>query len=247
MSKDEQSLEPNGRPIQMRLPRQSGAEGRSGQAGGLLSDLDILERLVGKDEEGIFVSPLIDPLVQLGPSSLDLHLGTELCTTRITGTTHLDLTEDKDRLAEEVRKYVDKRRIAADEFFVLHPGEFALGATFEFLRLPRDIAGRLEGRSSLGRLGLQIHATAGFVDPGFEGILTFEFINAGRLPLKFGPGLRLGQICFFKMEEAQIGYLDKKVSKYGGPLGVEVAQPPRDPEILRKGGGDKSGDKSASR
>jgi dCTP deaminase len=236
MTKDDQNLGPAVTPIQLRLPRQAGEGGQVGREGGLLSDLEILERLVGSDEDGIFVSPLIDPLVQLGPSSLDLHLGTELCTTRITDTTHLDLTEDKERLAEEVRKYVDKRRIAADEFFVLHPGEFALGATLEFIRLPRDIAGRLEGRSSLGRLGLQIHATAGFVDPGFEGILTFEFINAGRLPLKFGPGLRLGQICFFKMEEAQIGYLDKKVSKYGGRLGVEVSQLHRDPEILRRGG-----------
>jgi len=177
------------------------------------------------------VSPLVDPSVQLGPSSLDLHLGTELCTTRITDSSHIDLMKGPSAVADEVRKYADKRRISPEGFFVLHPGEFALGATLEFIRLPRDIAGRLEGRSSLGRLGLEVHATAGFVDPGFEGVLTFEFINAGRLPLKFGPGLRLGQICFLRVENVQVAYLDKKVSKYGRRLGVEVSQIHRDPEI----------------
>lgn len=206
-------------------------QGGVGKEIGLLSDIEILERLVATDNRCIFVSPLINPSVQIGPSSLDLHLGTELFTTKITASTHIDLIQSKQKVAESVRSYVDRRRISPGDFFVLHPGEFALAATLEFIRLPRDIAGRLEGRSSLGRLGLQVHATAGFVDPGFEGTLTFEFINGGRLPLKFSPGLRLGQICFFRVEEVQVGYMDKTISKYGGRLGVEVSQIHRDPEI----------------
>ena len=122
-------------------------------------------------------------------------------------------------------------RIRPDGHVVLHPGEFTLASTLEFFRLPRDIAGRLEGRSSLGRLGLQVHATAGFVDPGFEGTLTFELINSGKLPLKISPGVRLGQICFFRVAEVQVGYLDKVNSKYGGRLGTEISRIHEDPEI----------------
>ena len=207
------------------------AGGSVGEENGLLSDLQILERLVAQGNSCIFVSPLINPSVQLGPSSLDLHLGTDLFTTKITQSSHLDLTSGKKKLQESIADYTDKRRISPSEFFVLHPGEFALASTLEFLKLPNDIAGRLEGRSSLGRLGLQVHATAGFVDPGFEGTLTFELINAGKLPLKFGPGLRLGQICFYRVEMVQVGYMRKELSKYGGRYGVEVSQIHKDPEI----------------
>jgi dCTP deaminase len=221
-------------PLQLKLPEE-GSQNTSLVAGGaLLSDLEILERLVAIDGKCIFVSPLIDPIAQLGPSSLDLHLGTELCTTKITGSTHVDLAQPKERLEREISQYIDRKRISPEEFFVLHPGEFALGGTLEFIRLPGDIAGRLEGRSSFGRLGLQVHATAGFVDPGFEGLLTFEFINAGRLPLKFGPGLRVGQICFFRVNEVQVDYMHKRFSKYGGKLGVEISRVQEDPEIFRR-------------
>jgi dCTP deaminase len=197
----------------------------------LLSDLEILERLVGSDESMIFVSPLVDPIAQIGPGSLDLHLGTELVTTRITSQTHLDLGATKVELAEQVASYSDRRRIAPDEAFVLHHAEFALASTLEFLRLPADVAGRLEGRSSFGRLGLQVHATAGFVDPGFEGTLTFELINAGKLPLRFSPGLRLGQICFLPIRKVQVGYMAKRYTKYGRKFGVEVSRVQDDPEI----------------
>lgn len=197
---------------------------------GLLSDVQILERLVATDEKCIFISPLVNPSAQLGPSSLDLHLGTELCTTRITNATHIDLTE-KDTVESQLADYYKKRRVTPPDNFVLHPGEFALASTLEFIKLPIDIAGRLEGRSSLGRLGLQVHATAGFVDPEFMGTLTFELINAGRLPLKISPGLRLGQICFFNVTEVQVGYMSKTNSKYGGKLGVEPSRIYDDPEI----------------
>lgn len=205
---------------------------KPGKEQGLLSDIQILERVVAEDQFCIFVSPLINPAVQLGPASLDLHLGGELLTTKITSTTHIDLTQHKEVVGRQTSRYLERESVEPHEALVLHPNEFALGGTVEFLRLPADIAGRLEGRSSLGRIGLQIHATAGFVDPGFEGTLTFELINAGKVPIKLRPGLRIGQICFFHTRDVQVGYMDKSVSKYGGKFSVEGSNIHDDPEIL---------------
>jgi len=204
-----------------------------GQEKGILSDIEILERLVAKDSDGaIFVSPLIDPLTQLGPSSLDLRLGSEFISTRTTASTHIDLTEAREKLDAQMAAYFEVRNVGPTGSFVLHPGEFALASTLEFIRLPRDIAGRLEGRSSIGRLGIQVHATAGFVDPGFEGTLTFELSNTGHLPVRLAPGrVRLGQICFFRSHDVQIAYLEKNSSKYGRMLGAERTRVHLDPEL----------------
>lgn len=89
--------------------------------------------------------------------------------------------------------------VAADEAFVLHPGEFVLASTYEVITLPDDIAARLEGKSSLGRLGLVTHSTAGFIDPGFSGHVTLELSNLATLPIKLWPGMKVGQFCFFKL------------------------------------------------
>ena len=89
-----------------------------------------------------------------------------------------------------------------DEPFVLHPGEFVLGSTLETVTLPDDIAARVEGKSSLGRLGLLTHATAGFVDPGFSGHVTLELSNVATLPIKLWPGMKIGQLCFFRLSSA---------------------------------------------
>lgn len=86
-----------------------------------------------------------------------------------------------------------------DDPFVLHPGEFVLGATYEYVTLPDDVAARLEGKSSLGRLGLLTHSTAGFIDPGFNGHITLELSNMSTLPLKLYPGMKIGQLCFFQL------------------------------------------------
>ena len=86
-----------------------------------------------------------------------------------------------------------------DESFVLHPGEFVLGSTYEQVTLPDDIAARVEGKSSLGRLGLLTHATAGFVDPGFNGHVTLELSNVATLPILLWPGMKIGQMCFFRL------------------------------------------------
>ena len=88
------------------------------------------------------------------------------------------------------------------EAFVLHPGEFVLGSTYERVALPDDIAARLEGKSSLGRLGLLTHSTAGFIDPGFTGHITLELSNVATLPIKLWPGMKIGQLCFFRLSSA---------------------------------------------
>ncbi len=210
----------------------SGASGNQRQLV-MLSDMEILERLVAEGDDCIFVSPLIDLRAQLGPSSLDVRLGTELVTTKTSGNTHIDLGAGKESVEEQTTNYALVRQIAPDGYFVLHPGEFALAHTLEYIRLPRDIAARIEGRSSFGRLGLQIHATAGFVDPGFEGALTFELMNSGKLPVKLTPGVRLGQLCFFGVSPVQVSYMEKRYSKYGKRLGVELARIHEDPEVTR--------------
>lgn len=92
--------------------------------------------------------------------------------------------------------------VAPDEPFVLHPGEFVLGSTYEQVTLPDDVAARLEGKSSLGRLGLLTHSTAGFVDPGFSGHVTLELSNVATLPIKLWPGMKVGQLCFFRLSSA---------------------------------------------
>jgi dCTP deaminase len=89
--------------------------------------------------------------------------------------------------------------VEPDQPFILHPGEFVLGATYEQVTLPNDLAARLEGKSSLGRLGLLTHSTAGFIDPGFSGHVTLELSNMATLPIKLWPGMKIGQLCFFKL------------------------------------------------
>lgn len=104
----------------------------------------------------------------------------------------IDPAEDQ----PELTRLID---VAPDEPFILHPGEFVLGSTFEQVTLPEDIAARLEGKSSLGRLGLLTHSTAGFIDPGFSGHVTLELSNMATLPIKLWPGMKIGQLCFFRL------------------------------------------------
>lgn len=200
----------------------------------LLSDIQILERLVAEDPECIFVSPLVNPLDQLGPSSLDVHLGATLQVPAVFDTSCIDLTLTKGEVKRQVDHYFRTEQVVVENGFVLHPGEFALGATLEFIRLPKDIAARLEGRSSFGRLGVEVHSTAGFVDPGFEGPLTFELKNSGRLPVKLTPGLRVAQLCFFAVSDVQVPYNLRKSSKYRDTLDAELSRIHLDREVRAK-------------
>ena len=105
---------------------------------------------------------------------------------------HIDPSLDQPDLTRLVE-------VAPDEPFILHPGEFVLGSTYEQVTLPDDVAARLEGKSSLGRLGLLTHSTAGFIDPGFSGHVTLELSNMATLPIKLWPGSKIGQLCFFRL------------------------------------------------
>lgn len=112
------------------------------------------------------------------------------------------------------------------EAFVLHPGEFVLGSVYELVTLPDDVAARVEGKSSLGRLGLLTHATAGFIDPGFTGHVTLELSNVATLPIKLWPGMKIGQLCFFRLSTpAEHPYGSERYgSRYQGQRGPTASR-----------------------
>jgi dCTP deaminase len=128
----------------------------------------------------------------LQPSSIDVRLDRFFRVFVNTKYTHIDPSQQQDELTSLVEP-------EGDEPFVLHPGEFVLGSTFEQVKLPDDLAGRLEGKSSLGRLGLLTHSTAGFIDPGFIGHITLELSNVANLPITLWPGMKIGQLCLFRL------------------------------------------------
>jgi dCTP deaminase len=153
----------------------------------LLSDRDILAEL---DAGRVQLDPLTRDMIQ--PSSIDVRLDKFFRVFDNHKYPHIDPAADQSELTREVE-------VGNDETFVLHPGEFVLGSTYELVGLPDDIAARLEGKSSLGRLGLLTHSTAGFIDPGFSGHVTLELANVATLPIKLYPGMKIGQLCFFRL------------------------------------------------
>ena len=153
----------------------------------LLSDRDILAEI---DRGRVVLDPWDPEMVQ--PSSIDVRLDRYFRLFDNHKYPFIDPAEDQPDLTRLVE--VDK-----GEPFILHPGEFVLGSTFELVSLPDDVAARLEGKSSLGRLGLLTHSTAGFIDPGFSGHVTLELSNVATLPIKLWPGMKIGQMCFFRL------------------------------------------------
>ena len=153
----------------------------------LLSDRDIRAQVAAGR---VVLEPWDPAMVQ--PSSVDIRLDRffRLFDNHKYGV--IDPAEDQ----SDLTRLVD---VGADGPFVLHPGEFVLGATYEIITLPDDIAARLEGKSSLGRLGLLTHSTAGFIDPGFTGHVTLELSNTATMPIKLWPGMKIGQLCFFRL------------------------------------------------
>jgi dCTP deaminase len=124
---------------------------------------------------------------------------------------------------DDLTRFVE---VGPDEPFILHPGEFVLGSTYEFVKLPDNVAARLEGKSSLGRLGLVTHSTAGFVDPGFNGHVTLELSNMATLPIKLWPGMKIGQLCFFQLSspsETPYGS-EKYLNRYQGQRGPTASR-----------------------
>ena len=197
-------------------------------AGAVLNEQEIMSRLIDGD---LVITPVLDPENQIGPTSIDIRLGFQFETFNITKHTHLDPKLPLDRIKEEVADYTSKVHVAPMDSFILHPGEFVLAATLEYFKFPTDLAGRLEGRSTWGRLGLQIHSTAGFVDPGFEGILTFELQNMGKAPLCLFPGVRIAQLCLFRTNRTAIPYTKKKGAKYFQFIGTTGSLFYVDPEF----------------
>ena len=192
----------------------------------VLSDRDIRAAI---DAGRIVVRPY-DP-ADLQPSSIDLHLDRSFRVFRNNRYPFIDVREVQPDLTEMLR-------IENDEPFILHPGEFVLGQTLEWVELPDDLVARLEGKSSLGRLGLLIHSTAGYVDPGWKGTLTLELSNVANLPIALYFGMKIGQISFFEMSSsvdrpygsAELG------SKYQGQSEPTASAFHRDFAGGRKGG-----------
>jgi dCTP deaminase len=175
----------------------------------LLSDQDLRKEV----ESGrLLLDPFDVEMVQ--PSSIDVRLDRFFRVFNNTKYTHIDPSMQQDELTSLVEA-------PADEPFVLHPGEFVLGSTYEMVTLPDDLAGRLEGKSSLGRLGLLTHSTAGFIDPGFSGHITLELSNVANLPITLHPGMKIGQLCLFKLSSpAEHPYGSKQAgSRYQGQRG----------------------------
>ena len=153
----------------------------------ILSDRSIREQI---DQGRIVIDPLDKECIQ--PSSVDLHVDRFFRVFRNHTTRVIDVKEDQSDLTELVE-------VSEGDAFILHPGEFALGSTSERVAVPDDLVARLEGKSSLGRLGLLIHSTAGFVDAGWDGHLTLELSNVANLPITIYPGMKIGQISFLRM------------------------------------------------
>jgi len=175
----------------------------------VLSDRDIRARL----KKDLRIIPFDDSCVQ--PSSVDLHLGEDF----LVFDSHSQSLIDTKKIVKGLMK---KIVIAKDEPLILHPREFVLGTTAEWVKIPSDLVARLEGKSSLGRIGLVIHSTAGYVDPGFEGQLTLEISNLANLPIALYRGMKICQISFNQMTSpAQFPYGHKKIkSHYQGQKGT---------------------------
>lgn len=199
----------------------------------MLSACEILARLSDPDpHKRIIVTPIVRMQDQLGPNSLDVRLGTEFLVVERSEHTHFDMIdcgtgEDPSRRTRRIR------RTAPDAAFVLHPREFALGSTLEFIRIPVDLVGRLDGRSTWARKGLQVHSTASIVHAGSEGVITFELQNVGDLPFTLYPGTRIAQLTFYALGEPAVGtYRGWSNAKYAGYARAQESRYQLEPEIV---------------
>jgi dCTP deaminase len=184
----------------------------------ILSDADILRRL---EEGDLVVEPLDDPDIQIQPASIDLRLGREFLEFQRTNIPCIHPNSER-----EVEEYVDETIVEREGEFILHPGDFVLGTTHERVEIPSDLIANVEGRSSLGRLAVVVHATAGLCDPGFRGKITLELSNLGMAPVALTPGMRISQLTFTELTSpAERPYGIERGSKYqdqGGPQASRI-------------------------
>jgi dCTP deaminase len=183
----------------------------------ILSDADILRRL---EEGDLVVEPLDDPDIQIQPASVDLRLGREFLEFQ-----HANIPCIHPNSENEVDEYVEETVVDEGDEFILHPGDFVLGTTHERVAIPDDLIAHVEGRSSLGRLAIVVHATAGLADPGFQGHITLELSNLGTAPVALTPGMRISQLTFTELKTpADRPYGEDRGSKYQGQSGPQASK-----------------------
>ncbi|MCJ0619627.1 dCTP deaminase [Haloarcula hispanica] len=183
----------------------------------ILSDADILRRL---EQGDLVVEPLDYPDIQIQPASVDLRLGREFLEFQ-----HANIPCIHPNSEDEVADYVEETVIEEGGEFILHPGDFVLGTTHERVAIPDDLIAHVEGRSSLGRLAIVVHATAGLCDPGYEGQITLELSNLGTAPVALTPGMRISQLTFTELKTpADRPYGAERGSKYQGQSGPQASK-----------------------
>ncbi|MDR3222226.1 MAG: dCTP deaminase [Methanobrevibacter sp.] len=193
----------------------------------ILSDKDIKKYLNSKK---IIIEPLKDFEKQIQPSSVDLRIGNEFKSFKIVKKPFID---PKDSI--DLSSYMESINIPDGDSFIIHPNEFALATTHEAVKIPNDLVARVEGRSSIGRLGVTMHVTAGYIDPGFEGRITLEISNIGKMPVALYPGQRVCQIVFETMtspSEKPYGH-PQRDSKYMGQISPESSRIKLDYELKK--------------
>ena len=183
----------------------------------ILSDQDILRRL---EEGDLVIEPLDDPDIQIQPASVDLRLGREFLEFQRTNIPCIHPDSE-----QEIEEYVDETVVPEDDEFILHPGDFVLGTTKERVEIPPDLIAHVEGRSSLGRLAIVVHATAGLCDPGYHGQITLELSNLGAAPVALAPDMRISQLTFTELTSpAERPYGEERGSKYQEQEGPQASK-----------------------
>ncbi|MFB6130331.1 MAG: dCTP deaminase [Salinigranum sp.] len=183
----------------------------------ILSDTDLLARLGDGD---LVVEPIDDVDLQVQPASIDVRLGREFLEFQRANIPCIHPNRE-----QEVEEYVTETVVDEGEEFILHPGDFVLGTTKERVEVPADLVAEVEGRSSLGRLAVVVHATAGFVDPGYRGQITLELSNLGTAPVALTPGMRISQLVFTELKSpAERPYGTGRGSKYQDQRGPQASR-----------------------
>ena len=192
----------------------------------ILSDKTIKEYL----EEGKIVIDSLKDEQQIQPSSVDMRLGDEFKVFKVIRKPYIDPKDE-----EDIAEYMESSTVPEGEAFIIHPNEFALATTQVYVKVPDDLVARVEGRSSMGRLGVTMHVTAGYVDPGFEGRITLEISNIGAMPVALYPGQRVCQLVFETMTTpAELPYgHPKRNSKYMKQLKPESSRVKLDYELKK--------------
>jgi len=171
----------------------------------ILPDHEIRKLLA---EGKIVIEPLDNPEIQIQPAWVDLRLANEFRTFKVIGTPFIDVKV-------KTENYTEKHMIDEDQPFIIHPGEFVLGKVLEYVKLPADIMGSVDGQSSLGRLGVVVHTTSSSINPGWEGNLVLEMANLGKMPVKLYPGSKICKITFHQLSSpAERPYNVRKEAKY---------------------------------